>query len=148
MYSWNDFDDGRDYTAVLLARMNGVGGLRVKPDGEVPKPVGKAKPVAKPVNTGVKCANIGKRVRYSRDIMTGIYQLHRRDKTPEEIARLTDIPLRDVNALLRHSTELQGAIWKRVKAQPESSLPTPEVIITRMARELAVQPTVNPKRRK
>lgn len=141
-FSFRDTDDGLDHTASIIARMRGVHGLPRSP-GETPAKPRKSRENAAEATTGPLCANIGKRVNYSRNICIAIYQLVRSGSSSEMISQRIGIPIRDVNIILKHATEMQQSAYRRVMQMSDEAIPSTETIINRMARESNTAMTVS-----
>ncbi|PVZ84842.1 hypothetical protein C9426_22070 [Serratia sp. S1B] len=123
------FDDGCDYSGVIIDGWNRAARARAKSSYQPPlKPVAVTTPQ---LGTGA-IVKIGNRSVYGRKVLTGVYQLCLSGRTPVQIASMLKMPLYRVKDLLKRNTSVRREVYMQVATTP---LPTEAEILRRLAAE-------------
>lgn len=127
------FDDGRDWTEVLIARMRRVEKLATKPGGDIPRPKGEIRRKELPITK--RNAKIGKRKGYSRSILICLYQLFRLDIPDKVISIRAGIPLEELRKIKLTETDLQKKVFNLVEWMDKDLIPPFDIIFNRLSTE-------------
>lgn len=134
-------DDGKDYTAVIIAKMRGVHGLMTVPQSAPVTPVVVNK--LKAHDPSERNASIGFRNQYSRNIMMAIYQLDRQFYSSGEIAARFGMPQACVKRVLMAKTQQQQQLLSRVNQMSAEALPDIDTAVARMNCEPKITKTIS-----
>lgn len=130
------FDDGRDWTSVLIARMRGVEKIATSPGGSVPKPTGEI--VRKDIPVPQRNAKIGKRKGYSRTILICLYQLLRISVPDGVICIRAGIPQDELDKIKNTETELQKKVLNLVQSMDKDTIPPFDIVFNRLSTEAKI----------
>lgn len=127
------FDDGRDWTAVLIARMRGVEKVSSSPGGAPPKPAGEI--IRKDLPVPKRNANIGKRKGYSRMILICLYQLLRLQIPDSVICIRAGLPADELQKIKNRETDLQRKVFNLVESMDKDLIPPFDIVFNRLSTE-------------